>query len=62
VFRVICIARDSFFWNEMESFRERVAIMATLGRLRGDDGRGCIVRGDVAGDVLENFLPCRADL
>jgi hypothetical protein len=46
----------------MESFRERVAIMAALGRLRGDDGHGCIVRGDVAGDVLENFLPCRADL
>jgi len=39
---VICGRLDSFFWNEMELFRERVAIMTVRRRRHGDDGTDAV--------------------
>jgi hypothetical protein len=62
VVRAICVTRDSFFWNEMELFRERAVTVIAFRRQRGYDGRRHGVCGDMTGDVPENFLPRHADL
>jgi len=39
---VICGRLDSFFWNEMELFRERVATVTARCRRRGDDSTDAV--------------------